>query len=236
MRSMMMRGIVAACVLVAAGPALATGTPIDISSGFTLDLNGSDYTSGSSYPVAGQTITIGGVDFLTGDFEDTGDSGVVQTTYRSNPTSINIDIADIAHVTTLYTLINSAFSGGSTVGYLDLNFSDGETYSYALTEGYNIRDHNSAGQPNLPGIYGTELFPGDPSVRLDAQEIDVPLQYQGLTLTSLTLRNTNVAANPFMVAATVVTGVPEAATWAMMLGGFSLIGATLRTRRRPATA
>ena len=31
-------------------------------------------------------------------------------------------------------------------------------------------------------------------------------------------------------------GVPEAATWAMMLGGFGMIGATLRSRRRVAVA
>lgn len=236
MRSMLLRGVVAACALAAAGPAMAAGVPIDISSGFTLDLNGPFYTSGGSYPTAGQTITIGGIDFVTGDFDGSGDSGSVQTTYEDNPSTITIDIADVAHVKTLYTLINSAFSGGSLVGSLDLNFSNGATYSYALTEGFNIRDHNSAGQPDLPGIYGTQLFSGDPSVRLDAQEIDVPVEYQGLTLTSLTLRNTNPAANPFMVAATVVTGVPEAATWAMMLGGFVLIGATLRTRRRVAIA
>ncbi len=136
------------------------------------------YTGGGNYPAAGSTVTVGGIDFTLSSFYANNpaapDVGVVLTGDGS-PTSATIDTPDVVvgASTTFYSLINSAFGvNGQTIGDLTLNFSNGSTYVYDLTEGDNVRDHYDGVYNNIAtGVYGTATYGTD---RLDAQQIVLP--------------------------------------------------------------
>ncbi|HEY3950863.1 PEPxxWA-CTERM sorting domain-containing protein [Phenylobacterium sp.] len=233
--------LAATILLGAASAAQAAGTPISIQNDVNSNLY--TYTGGLSYPAAGSTVTIGGVDFTLASFFppdfNAPDVGVIQSGDGS-PTSINIATPNvtIGATTTFYSLVNSAFGvATNTVGDLTLNFAGGATFVYDLTEGDNLRDHfNGSFNISAPNVYGTATFSDD---RLDAQQIVLPGSYVGDVLTSITLNNTQPQfGNPFLAAFTVVDpgvgGVPEPAAWALMLTGFAGLGAMLRRHRRQA--
>jgi hypothetical protein len=232
--------LTATIVLGAASAAQAAGTPLSIQSGVDSDLY--DYTQGTSYPPAGSTVTIGGVDFTLASFfannPSAADVGVVQTgDGQADSITIAMPAVTVGTSTVFYSLINSAFGQApNTIGDLTLNFQGGGSYVYDLTEGDNIRDHFNGMYNNFaPNVYGTATYGND---RLDAQQIILPSQDVGDVLTSITLNNTQPGdGNPFLAAFTVVnpgsvSAAPEPATWALMLLGVGVIGGGLRMARR----
>jgi hypothetical protein len=234
-------GLIASVAMAAAASSHAAEIQLAFPSS-AIDSNLYTYTGGGSYPAAGSTVTIGSVNFTLAPFYADNpaapDVGVVLTGDGS-PNTININTPDVVvgASTTFYSLINSAFGvNGQAIGDLTLNFSNGSTYVYDLTEGDNVRDHYDGVYNNVAtNVYGTATYGSD---RLDAQQIVLPSSYAGLTLTSITLDNNNTGNGDAFIAAftgegvTAVTGgVPEPATWAMMVGGLGLVGATIRRRR-----
>ena len=235
-------GVIASMAVGAASTGHAAEIQLDISGAVNSNL--STYTGGASYPAAGSTVTIGGVDFSLASYYPASfnapDVGVVQLG-DGHPTSITIDTPDVlvGASTTFYSLINSAFGvAGDTIGNLTLNFAGGANYVYTLTEGDNIRDHYDGLYNNAaPNVYGTATYGDD---RLDAQAIALPASFAGEKLISITLNNTDTAdGNPFITAFTgvgVTSAVPEPATWAMMLGGLGVVGLAIRRRNAVAAA
>jgi hypothetical protein len=236
-----LRAAIAATMAIGmASAAHAAGTPLSIQSAVNSNLY--TYTGGTSYPAAGSTVTIGGVDFSLASYYppsfNAPDVGVVLTGDGS-PTSITIAMpaVTVGASTAFYSLINSAFGQApNTIGNLTLNFQGGGSYVYDLTEGSNIRDHYNGVYNNFAtGVYGTATFNSD---RFDAQQIMLPSADVGSVLTSITLNNTQPGyGNPFLAAFTVVnsgvvSAAPEPATWAMMVLGVGMLGGVLRMSRR----
>ncbi len=86
-----------------ASPAAAGSVDI---SGLT-NANLQTYTNGTNYPLAGSTVTIGGVDFQLATFGgDPATTGVIQTPEGDSSFTIAVNLANVG---TVYTLINSAF-------------------------------------------------------------------------------------------------------------------------------
>ncbi|WP_380874318.1 hypothetical protein ACFB49_47180 [Sphingomonas sp. DBB INV C78] len=116
--------------------------------------------------------------------------------------------------------LGQAASFGLDVGSLDsyntltLLFADGTSQDIS---GDDIFGGDANGDQHSPNSNGRILVTAD----------------AGQTIVGLRLSS---SSNSFEVDNLAVTPVPEPATWAMMLAGFGLVGAGLRSRRREATA
>lgn len=225
----------AATVAVALGvmaAAPASAATVDISSFVNADLR--TYTNGFLYPVGPTSITIGGVGFKLAGSGSSG-LGAIQSAVFGPPDSYVIPVGQ-TDVKTVYTVINSAFGApGANIGSLTFTGLS-NTFTYQLVEGANVRDHFNGGFVNTaPGVFATADFgPVAPfsNVRLDVQQIVLPVGFASDTLTSITFSGNGLggAGAPFLAAATTVSGIPEAATWAMMIAGFGVMGLVLRRR------
>src|SRR5580700_10254442 len=116
-------------------------SPVNISALVNDDLT--TYTNGSNYPQTGGSLTVAGVTFTLSTIAPSGHTGVVQSSTTSSvPQTFSIPV-NRTGVTTVSTLINSAFGTcGTSVGELDFVGATTPTFVYVLTEGTNIRDHN----------------------------------------------------------------------------------------------
>ncbi|WP_293450133.1 PEPxxWA-CTERM sorting domain-containing protein [Phenylobacterium sp.] len=204
------------------------------------------YSGGSSYPYGlhGTSVNIGGVDFDLASAYDAGlnyGTGIIQLS-GSTPSAVSI-AASASNVDIAYVILNSTRGTfDSVVG--NLTFRNGQNLvSYALREGVNIRDH-------FPGSFNnvaTDLFASESysyGERYDVYAFDISAL--GGDVTGIDFSSTGAgdpAGSPFLAAITLdnrapasgggdaVGGVPEPATWALMISGFGLAGASLRSRR-----
>jgi len=212
-----------------ASPAAAASVDI---SGLT-NSNLQTYTDGNNYPLAGSTVTIGGVNFLlTSYLGNPNTTGVIQTPSGNSSFTINVNQADVG---TVYTLINSAFGeAGNQTGALVFADSAGDTYTYNLTEGDNVRDHYNGFFINTaPNVYGTAQFNG--GVRLDAQQIVLPAGFDSSTLTTITFEGLNAGVpqgEPFIAAITTQTAGAPGPTPGAGLAGISAVVAWLAFAKR----
>jgi hypothetical protein len=143
-------GALAAVSIAFSGPVSAAA--IDLSAEVNANLN--TYFDGFVYPPNGGPITIGGINFNLNALPG-GGTGVIQTD-ASSTTPFNIPIGQFG-VTTVYTISNSAFgTAGFTAGQLTFHGSGGDTFTYILLEGDNIRDHATTGFNIIaPNIFAT---------------------------------------------------------------------------------
>ncbi|ARN83179.1 hypothetical protein [Methylocystis bryophila] len=201
--------LVAAVAAFIASPAAAAS--VDISGLTNADIQG--YTNGSNYPLGGSTVTISGIGFqLTTLNGNPNSTGVIQTPSGDSSFTINVNQANVG---TVYTLINSGFGvlAGQN-GALVFADSAGDSYTYNLTEGDNVRDHYNGLYINTaPNIFGTAQFNGD--VRLDAQKIVLPVGFDSSTLTTITFEGLNAGiagGEPFLAAITTQTAAAPGPT------------------------
>ena len=216
---------------------------VDLSS--YVNANASTFTSGSNYPTG--STTIGGINFLLAPYGTSPGPGVLLT--NANVSTFDITGLNIASPATAYTIINSGFGQfGATVGYITFLGSGGASATYNLVEGTNIRDHYYGSFNNIAtdlfattGYSGGSEIPNTPGyVRFDVQQFSLSgLLGQNLVGIDFVGNNPN-GGEPFLAAVTTAAaaagGVPEPASWAMMIGGLGLAGAALRRRRMPAIA
>lgn len=206
----------------------ARADELDISSLVNANLSG--YYNGSVYPANGGPVTIGGVNFNLASYPG-GGTGVIQSA-NGNPDTYTISVGQ-ADVSTVYTVINSAFGiYGSTIGALTFTGTGGATYTYNLTEGDNVRDHATTSYNTLaPNVYATEDFGGGD--RLDVQQIILPSAFDTQTLESITFTATdNGGGDPFLAAVDTVTTTPLPSTWSMMFIGIAGLGIAVHRRKR----
>lgn len=200
----------------------AMATEVDLSS--FVNANLTTYFDGSVYPPNGGPITIGGIDFNLAGYPG-GGTGIVQAA-AGHSDSYSIPIGG-AGVTTVYTVMNSAFGVAPfTIGSLTFTGSGGASYVYDLTEGDNIRDHATTFyNDSAPNIFATKDFGGGD--HLDVQKIVLPSIFASQILTNVTFNALdNGNGDPFLAAITTstVSAVPEPSTWAMLLLGFAGLG------------
>ena len=205
----------------------ASAGQIDLSPYVNTDIHG--YTSGADYPV-GQ-VTIGGIGFNLAPIGRDG-AGIIQL---GNGSSVSIADNE-SGVNIAYVIVNSGFgSAGSNIGNLTFFGAGAAQVSFDLIEGVNVRDHFNGVFNNVAtGVFATQDYDG--GNRYDVYRYDISAL--GGTLTSIGFSSTNVdfvQGQPFLAAVTTAGGVPEPASWAMMLLGFGGLGAVMRRTRRPAT-
>jgi hypothetical protein len=141
-------------------------------------------------------------------------------------------------VSTVYTLMNSAWGQiGSTIGSLVFTGALGETYTYNLVEGDNIRDHDGFNN-SATNISGSASYGGG-QVRLDMQTIVLPVAFDADTLVSVEFMAFGgyPEGDPFIAAISTTSATPIPATlplFATALGGLGLLG--WRRKRKQATA
>lgn len=212
-------------------PAVAAG-PVDLQP--YVNANVSTYTEGGNYPSA--STTIGGVTFSLATFD--GGTGIVQL---DGTNAVNIAVNQTG-VNTAYVILNSAFGiAGQTIGSLVFN-GGGNSVSFDLTEGVNVRDHffgffnNSATDIFATAAYtnGGIVADGPNFAHFDVYRFDISALGGALDSIDFGSR-TDFFANgqPFLAGVTTaftVGGVPEVSTWAMLIFGMGAAGAALRRR------
>ena len=210
---------------------------IDISGQVNSPLAG--YTNGGAYPTPGN-VTIGGIGFALADIG--GATSVVQSGFgfSTGPYTVNVGLAN---VTKVYSIVNSAVGAfGANIGSLTFQGANPlNSFTYTFTEGLNVRDHYNGVFNNIAtGLFASQNYntPGSGlnDVRFDVQRILLPLGFASDTLQSITFNGGGGGnGEPFLAALTAdfgqVGGVPEPASWALMIAGFGLIGAAMRHRR-----
>jgi VCBS repeat-containing protein len=190
---------------------MTTYEPLDISNLVNADLT--LYSGGSNYPQNGGLVTVAGVTFqlATGPNNDT---SVVQGSWDGSVGDIAIPrdsqtfliSPNLFGVTTVYTLINSAFgTAGTNIGSLVFYAQSGATFTYNLIEGFNVRDHYQDGFVNsATDLAGTIDF--GPLDRFDMQKILLPAAFASDTLVRIDFNTFGQGVNgvPFLTAIDVV--------------------------------
>ncbi|MGZ3403672.1 MAG: PEPxxWA-CTERM sorting domain-containing protein [Phenylobacterium sp.] len=190
---------------------------------FAADLPGTTTgNQGSSIPflVSGAQ---GGNNFWFGLDDGTGSNNL------SGPTgSVTIPVT-VSGVNTVYTLADNVF-GNYFVDEFDVTFHGaGGDLTESYIGGVDTRDYNT---PNCgttgctPFITAAPWYNDGSGIVLDMVTWRLPKNFG---LTSMTF--TQVDGVDGMILAGVSLGVPEPASWALMIGGFGLAGAALRRRR-----
>jgi hypothetical protein len=201
---------------------------IDLSS--YVNSNVSTYAGGSGYPAPGQT-TIGGITFSLAGYQ--GGTGVDNPTGNTSKT-IAIGETGIDFV---YLIVNSAFgSSGATVGAITFT-GNGTSSIIDLVEGINVRDHYCCGGYNqtASSIFATADYTGGAHFDVYRYALAPELAQSLDSITFAGINSGNPQGEPFLAAITTAAAVvPEPATWAMLVGGFGLVGGALRVGRRTA--
>jgi hypothetical protein len=179
-----------AAIILIATTASAPAAQIDISGLVNSDLT--TYSGGSNYPQNGGTLTVAGVTFQLATIGPNNHTAVIQGSTVFDDTQTYSIPVNLFGITVVNTLINSAFGSlGTDIGSLVFVGAGGETFTYTLTEGFNVRDHFQDGFVNsATNLAGTADF-GPPDNleldRLDMQRIVLPAAFASDTLTRIEL-------------------------------------------------
>jgi len=144
---------------------------------------------------------------------------------------------------------------GGAGGYFSVGPDDGNSATFTLgpvsqitflwgsVDGdpidYNVLTLLGTTDPNTSSAYvfnGNDILnPADGNQGVGGTAV-VTLTFTGADRFNFTGLQFNASVNAFEIDSMNVTGVPEPATWAMMIGGFGLIGLSMRRRRRARVA
>ncbi len=196
----------------------------------------------ASFPTGAQTYN--GTPFvIPGDALGARYASVYGTVPGSASGTFSIAV-NIAHATTAYSLINTIW-GQAQRGLIYIKFvgADGSSEQFNLLGGSDVRDFNNFAYTNTindadaPAITTANAVTVDSGQhRLDEQTFSLAPQFLTDNIVSVVV--TDNGADGFSRAA--LSGltfgsadgtVPEPASWVLMLGGFGVVGATLRRRQ-----
>jgi hypothetical protein len=160
-----------------------------------------------------------------------------------NSTNVITIATNIAQATNAFSLINTIWGQPGPNSYLSITFtgSAGATQTFNLVGDEDIRDFNNFAYTNtINGTTTVNAVTVDGGAhRLDEQAFALDSAFLTQNLTSITM--TDTGADGFERGA--LTGltiesaggaapVPEPAAWALMVGGFGLVGGAMRMRRK----
>lgn len=236
-----LRALFVICVLLlgaAQAQASITYTKVDMQGAVNSDLT--TWYQGHGYPQNGGPLTVGGIDFQLATMPaypgQPNNPGWWRTAvlHASENTSYPAIAANVLNPMTAYVLVNSSHGyGGTPVGNLAFQTASGQSYTYELVEGVNVRDHyaNSPWSQTVtsPDLIGTATFYCD-SLRLDAYAIALPPEFSASTLSGIIVTGygKGEAGNPFLAAVTVASAPGKtplpAAVWFFGSGLVGLVG------------
>jgi hypothetical protein len=216
---------------------LAFASQIDISGLVNSDLT--TYSGGSNYPQNGGSLTVAGVTFQLSTIAPNNNTAVIQGSTAFGVSETYTIPVNLFGIQTVDTLINSAFGTlGTDIGSLVFHGAGGETFTYTLTEGFNVRDHFEDGFVNsATNLAGTANFGNPPGTdRLDMQEILLPAIFASATLTSIDFNSFGQGGNgaPFVAAidAFTTSATPLPAALPLFAGGLGALGLLGWRRKR----
>ncbi len=220
------------------GSAQAGFQQVNLSALVNADLT--TYTGGTNYPQHGGPLTVAGIPFTLATIAPLSDTAVIQASDVSGVMQTYSILVGVAGVTTVYTLINSAFGTcGTNIG--ELNFvGASNTFTYTLTEGSNVRDHFNGGFCNtVTSVAGTASFGGGAD-RLDMQQINLPPGFATDTLQRIDFISFGEASNgsPFVAAVTALAAaplqsIPVLSPWMLILLCVALGSVGIALSRQP---
>ncbi len=183
---------------------LAKGDSISISISPLVNSDLTGYTGGANYPQQGGPLTVSGIPFNLATIGPDGHTAVIQSSTTDGVSEIYSIPIGLFGVTSVYTLINTAFGGcGQNVGELDFVGSS-TTSQYVLTEGTNVRDHFDGSFCNTVTNIGGAAYFGGGQDRLDMQSVDLS-GFSSQTLERIDFKSygAGLGGAPFLAALTV---------------------------------
>lgn len=215
-------------------------TAVPASAAFvTVDLagrtNGSWWSNQGFYAVSGGVQTLGGTPFLI----DTSNGEPLYWTGAGSggPTSLTVAVS-IYGASNAYTLINNFWGNPDVYQSVTFNATGGVSTTFDLYGGVDVRDFlDNTFMNTINGTTTKQVLSSGP-YRLDRQSYALPTAFLNQTLTSVVFNDFGVdgISRLTLTGLTIQTGVPEPASWAMLIAGFGLVGGVLRRRATPALA
>lgn len=213
--------------LAVAVPAAADTTTVSLAGLTTNQWSGENFVG-----IPTGNVTLDNTPFL---IDTTGNGARYYLASGTNPVTLTIPVS-IFGATTAFTLINTLWGASGTFQTVTFNATGGLSASFGLAGNIDVRDYfQNTFTNSINGTTTEQVFNVGPR-RLDRQTFVLPTSFAGETLTSVVFTDTG-AFGTSRLALTALTidsasaAVPEPASWAMLIAGFGLVGATLRRRR-----
>jgi hypothetical protein len=215
----------------AASPATAAFTTVNVPT------NGL-WSSQSFFNIPTGNVTLGGVNFFIASSQGTDAAYWTAAGNAPGPVELTLSV-NIEDAKNAYSLLNTFWGAAApNVGSVTFKGANGLTQTFSLAGNSDVRDYFQNVYTNeINGTTTVQVF-ANGARRLDMQKFALAAGFQDENLTSIVF--TDLGSDGYsrltLTGVTVETGavnaVPEPATWAMMLGGFGLLGASVRRRTR----
>lgn len=212
-----------AALLLGAAAADAAITKIDMSSYVNSSWAGEFF---SGVPT-GDNVVLGGTAF---DIQAAGDHAAYRL-FDSTPLTITTSMYGVTEV---YTLLNTLWGeAGTNKLSVTFNATGGVTQTFQLVGDVDIRDYLQNTYTNAINGTTTQNVFNNGARRLDRQTFSLDAAFATQTLTSIVFTDTGATGvqRGALTAVTLSGGVPEPASWAMMIVGFGAAGGMIRLRK-----
>lgn len=215
-----------------AGPASATFTTVDLST----YVNGNVAINPDQLPIGTSTGNQGTeIPFdVAASPQNSSYSGVWLSPGGNSSLTVDLTSLGITGQASFYALLNNYYGTPGGDEYDITIASATQSITYQSIGGVDTRDYNSNHFTNDIADTTTEWYDNGIGQRYDVRTFTLPDTFANDTITSFTITQVNGSDNAifagltFSTLAAGVTDVPEPGTWAMFIGGFGLIGASMR--------